>query len=75
MLCIFYVFRSKMPQKWAQSGKLRKVTTFFSYMQARAIFFIFFIKCVNGKIDTKKGDNFLSLSPAALPLGLEPRTP
>ena len=44
-----------MPQKRSKSGKLRKVTTFFSYMQARANFFYFFIKSVNRRFGTKKG--------------------
>ena len=46
-----------MPQKRSKSGKLRKVTTFFSYMQARANFFIFFIKSVKCENGQKKSDN------------------
>ena len=43
-----------MAPKKAHYGKSCKITTFFSYMQARAIFFIFFIKSVNAKNGTKK---------------------
>ena len=64
-----------MLPKCAHFGKLRKVTTFFSYMQARANFFIFFIKSVKLENGQKKSDNCNQLSPSALPLGLEPRTP
>ena len=37
--------------------KLCKDTTFFSYMQARANFFIFFIKSVKSENRQKKSDN------------------
>ncbi len=43
-----------MLPKCAHFGKLRKVTTFFSYMQARAFFFIFFIKSVKAQNGQKK---------------------
>ena len=44
-----------MAPKKAHYGKSCKITTFFSYMQARANFFIFFNKVTNFPNGHKKG--------------------